>query len=167
MEKIISGRNSEILKNEEVPPRKCNCPKNKTCPLNGQCLEDCIIYHAKVIQSDNKNRNYIGLTSTDFKARLGQHKQTFKDQGKSQTSLSNHIHDLKNSKIDFKIQWNIVDRGKSFTPVSNVCTLCNKEKFHILFNSRLADLNSKSEFFSHCRHKRSRLLVKTRQKGHG
>ena len=72
MQKIIAGKNSKILNQEEVTPRKCSCPKNATCPLNGQCLESNIIYHAKVTQNTQKNRNYIGLSSTDFKARLGQ-----------------------------------------------------------------------------------------------
>ena len=167
MERIISGNNSKISKQNEAPPRKCSCPKNASCPLNGQCLEENIVYHAKVTQSDQKQRNYIGLTSTNFKARLGQHKQTFKDNSKSQTSLSNHIHKLESENIQFEINWSIIDKGKSFTPVTNVCTLCNKEKYHILFNPKLADLNSKSEFFSHCRHKRSRLLIKPKRKGHG
>ena len=118
-------------------------------------------------QSNQKNRNYIGLASTDFKARLGQHKQTFKDKNKSQTSISNYKHELKSKKIDFEISWRIVDKGRTFTPVTNVCNLCNKEKFQILFNSVLADLNSKSEFFSYCRHKRSRLLEKRPRNGHG
>ena len=167
MQKIIAGKNSKILNQEEVTPRKCSCPKNATCPLNGQCLESNIIYHAKVTQNTQKNRNYIGLASTDFKARLGQHRQTFKNKNKSQTSISNHVHELKDANIDFEIKWRIVDKGRSFNPVNNVCNLCNKEKFHILFNPELADLNSKSEFFSHCRHKRSRLLVKKPRKGHG
>ena len=167
MQKLISGKNSKILSQEENISRKCNCPKNATCPLNGQCLENNIIYHAKVTQRNQRNRNYIGLASTDFKARLGVHKQTFKDKTKSQTSISNHIHELKSENIDFEISWRIVEKGSTFTPVTNVCNLCNKEKFHILFNPGLADLNSKSEFFSHCRHKRSRLLVKRPKKGHG
>ena len=118
-------------------------------------------------QSNQRNRNYIGLASTDFKKRLAQHKQTFKDKAEGQTSISNHIHDLKSKNIDFEIKWRIVDKGSPFNPATNVCNLCNKEKYHILFNPNLADLNSKSEFFSHCRHKRSRLLVKKPKKGPG
>ena len=122
MERIISGKNSEISKQNEVPPRKCSCPKNASCPLNGQCLEDNIVYHAKVTSSDQKQRNYIGLTSTDFKARLAQHKQTFKNDSKSQTSLSNHVHKLESENMQYEINWSIIDKGKSFTPVTDVCT---------------------------------------------
>ena len=111
------------------------------------------------------------MTSTEFKARLGTQTQTFKDQEVSQTSLSKHIHLLKEKNIDFEVTWNIIDRGRPFTPVSNVCNLCDSEKFHILFHPELSDLNSKSEFYSHCRHIKSKLLVKKqikrRKKGHG
>ena len=98
MEKIISSRNSKILSEQEVPKRSCSCPKNAICPLDGQCLESNIIYHAKVQQSDQKVTNYIGMTSTDFKSRLGVHRQTFKDEKVSQTSLSKQIHLLKKKK---------------------------------------------------------------------
>ena len=167
IQKIISGKNAKILNQEENTRKKCNCIKSESCPLNGQCLENNIIYHAKVTQSNQRSRNYVGLASTDFKKRLARHKQTFKDKAEGQTSISNHIHDLKSNNIDFEIKWRIVDKGSPFNPATNVCNLCNKEKFHILFNPDLADLNSKSEFFSHCRHKRSRLLVKKPKKGPG
>ena len=167
MAKIISSRNSKILSEKEAPKRACSCPKNATCPLNGQCLESSIVYHAKITQSDQKVTNYIGMTSTEFKKRLGVHRQTFKDQTVSQTSLSKHIHTLKSQNIDYEITWEIMDKAKKFSPVSNVCSLCDREKFRILFNPELAELNSKSEFYSHCIHKKSRLLVKKRKKGHG
>ena len=67
MAKIISSTNSEILSEQEAPKRTCNCPKNAACPLNGQCLENNIVYHAKITQSDQKVTNYIGMTSTEFK----------------------------------------------------------------------------------------------------
>ena len=68
-----------ILNQEENTRKKCNCIKSESCPLNGQCLENNIIYHAKVTQSNQRNRNYVGLASTDFKKRLARHKQTLKD----------------------------------------------------------------------------------------
>ena len=118
-------------------------------------------------QSDSQVTNYVGLTSTDFKARLGVHTQTFKDPEVSQTSLSKHIHSLQDQNINFEITWNLIDRGRPFTPVSNVFNLCDSEKFNILFHPELSDLNCKSEFYSHCRHIKSKLLVKRKKKGHG
>ena len=163
MEKIISSANSKVLKAEETPKRSCSCPKNSICPLNGQCLEKGIVYHAKVTQSNQKVTNYIGQTSTDFKSRHYVHEQTFRDLTVSQTALSKHIHELKSKDIDYEISWRIVGRGKEFSPVTNVCTLCDCEKYFILFHPDLADLNKKNEFYSHCMHKKSKLLIKKKR----
>ena len=111
-----------------------------------------------LIPNISNKTNYVGMTSTDFKSRLGVHRQTFKNEKVSQTSLSKHIHTLKSKNID---------KARKFSPISNVCSLCDREKFRILFNPELADLNSKSEFYSHCIHKKSRLLVKRKKKGPG
>ena len=111
-----------------------------------------------MIQPNAETKTYIGLCSTDFKARLGQHKQTFKDPEKSQTSLSHHIHELKSKEIDHEISWKLIDRGKTYSPVHGVCQLCTKEAYYITLYPRLAELNSKSEIFAACRHIKSKLL---------
>ena len=91
------------------------------------------------------------------------HEQKFRDQTVSQTALSRHIHELKSKNIDYEISWKIVGRGREFSPVTNVCTLCDCEKFFILFHPNLADLNKKNEFYSHCMHKKSKLLIKKKR----
>ena len=133
--------------------------------MDGKCLEKNIIYQATVIQSNGEKNSYIGNTSTEFKQRLAGHKQTFKNSEIGQTSLSNHIQELKSQNIDFDLNWKILDRGTPFSPESKVCNLCTKEKYHILFQSEMSLLNSKSEMYSHCRHIQSRLLIpKVRKK---
>ena len=134
--------------------------KNKKCPLDKKCLSENIIYQATVTQPSKESKTYIGLTSTDFKQRLGVHTQNFKDLTTSQTSLSKHIWELKSKRIEPKITWKIIDRGRPFSPNHRVCQLCNKEKFYILFKPGMAELNSKSETFSACRHVKSALLIK-------
>ena len=103
--------------------------------------------------------------------RLAVHKQSFKNPEINQTSLSKHILELKDKKVNFTLTWEIIGRGKPFSPVSKMCTLCNLEKFSILFSPELSDLNSKSEMYSNCRHKQSILLVpkerKKKKKGPG
>jgi hypothetical protein len=164
MEAIISGRNAKILAQDEATPRSCSCSRNATCPLDGKCLSKNIIYHASVVQADKTTRNYIGLTSTDFKARLAVHNQSFKNEEINQTSLSKHILDLKTQKMDYTVGWTLVDRAKPFSPVSNVCALCIRENFYIMFRPTLADLNSRSEIYSNCRHKQAALLVRKERK---
>ena len=99
----------------------------------------------------------------EFKKRLAVHEQTFRDKTVSQTSLSKHIHKLQSKNITYKVSWRIVGRGKEFSPATNVCTLCDCEKFNILFYPELADINKKSEFYSNCPHKKSKLLIKKKR----
>ena len=50
LDKIISGHNSKILK-EENPQgvgRKCNCRRGGSCPLDGNCLQTNLVYQATV-----------------------------------------------------------------------------------------------------------------------
>ena len=52
-------------------------------------------------------------------------------------------------------------------PIYGICILCNREIFYILFHPELSDLNSRSEFYSHCRHIKSKLLIKKERKKTG
>ena len=113
-------------------------------------------------QTDNTTSTYIGLTSTTFKARLGVHKNSYNDPEANQTSLSNHIWDLKKKNLDHRV-WKLIDLAKPYFPVNGKCQLCIKEKFDILFNPQIATINSKSEIYANCRHKRSKLLIKPKR----
>ena len=160
MEKIISGKNAKILNTTEKETRKCNCPGTKKCPLDKKCLESCIVYQATVTAPSQDPKTYIGLTSTDFKARLGNHKQSFVNPDVNQTSLSKHVLELKSRGLEPSLSWKLVDRGKIFSPVTGNCQLCTKEAYHIIFKPEMAELNSRTEIFSTCRHKKSALLFK-------
>ena len=52
MEKIISSRNSKILALPQAEKRKCNCPQNTPCPLDGKFLTENLIYQATVTKDD-------------------------------------------------------------------------------------------------------------------
>ena len=102
------------------------------------------------------------MTSTTFKARLAVHKNSFNDPEANQTSLSNHIWDLKKKNVEYRISWKLIDRAKPYSPVSVVCQLCIKEKFYILFYPEIPTLNSKSEIFANCRHTNLSYLLNPR-----
>ena len=76
MAQTIAAKNAKILREEEETKRECSCPKTKTCPLNKKCLVENLIYQATVTTPE-ESKTYIGLTSTNFKARLAVHTQTF------------------------------------------------------------------------------------------
>ena len=89
---LISAHNQKVIKNSEnsAEQRMCNCNK-PPCPLQGRCLTDNLVYQATV-KSENEEHTYIGLASTTFKLRLGNHKKAFNhEQYKTNTSLSNFV----------------------------------------------------------------------------
>ena len=162
MEQIISSRNSKILAPPASDDRSCSCPKNASCPLDGKCLSENIVYQATV-KTHTQTDTYIGLCSTDFKKRLAVHKHSFISED-NQTSLSKHIKKLKNRNIDYELSWKLVTKAKPFSPVSGICNLCIKEKFYILFHPEMATLNDRNEIYTNCRHKKQKLIVKKKRK---
>ena len=163
--KTISSHNSKVIKNlKNSNPRTCSCSKNAVCPLGGFCLTDNLIYQTTVIptQAQAQAQTYIGLTSTTFKLRLGNHKKSFNhERYRNETTLSQHLWDLKEKNVDFTLSWKLIDRAKPFSPVSGLCALCNLESYYIIFKPELATINKRDEINNYCPHKLPVLLDKT------
>ena len=114
MEKIISSRNAKLLSSPSPDERSCSCPRNTPCPLDGKCLLKNVVYEATVTQDDQTQNHYTGLCSTTFKARLGIHKHSFKNENDNQTSLSKFIWTLQRKNIGYNITWRLLDRAEPF-----------------------------------------------------
>ena len=132
-------------------------------PPWGKCLEKSIIYKATVKQENNQTNTYIGLTCNSFKKRFYSHNASFKNPDWNQKSLCNFVRKLQDKKIQHTISWEKIDQAKCFSPVSGICALCTKEKFHITFKPGVGPLNKKNEMFNNCRHKRRVLLCQKDQ----
>ena len=180
--RIIEGHNSKVMRGEvaEVPKRpwgNCSCPRRTReageCPLGGECLAENIVYRASVeVKADEEVpavveltpvKTYLGLSSTEWKERLGNHKQTFKKASrKGETCLSSYIWELKAKGMEegrnFNISWALVGRANTYSPSSDLCRLCLLEKSMIMRKPEWALLNSRDEFFNPCRHKTKLLL---------
>ena len=175
MKKIISGHNSKVLKDEEtkttaeeeVEKKECRCRSKDDCPLDGKCESESVVYQATVKELVSKEEeNYLGLTGNTFKSRYGGHKSSFKNEKQTgETTLSMHIWDLKKKDKQFTIKWKVIDKAKTFNPVTKKCNLCLKEKFYIIFKPELGSLNKRNELGAHCRHKRSLILGLNRPSG--
>ena len=151
---IIEGENKRKLNtsNSLNKERKCNCPKTKTCPLNGECLTRNIVYQATVTNGTN-TETYVGLTATTFKARLANHKASFISKAKrNATELSKHIWNLKDHNLDYAIKWKILCRAPCYSNRTKRCLLCIAEKFYIICHSNAATLNKRTELISKCKH---------------
>ena len=77
------------------------------------------------------------------------------------STLSTHIWKLKDAGTNYDTSWSIIEKAREFNPTTRKCTLCLKEKYHIIFQPSGATLNSRSELFSTCRHRLDKLLVNT------
>ena len=110
--------------NKKSPPveRNCNCRNKENCPLEGKCLVDNFIYQAilttipsptptpnrtlsptllgTLTSTQSQTVNYVGLASTTFKVRIGNHKKSFNHKKYSkETTLSQQIWQLREEGI--------------------------------------------------------------------
>lgn len=157
--RILKGHNKSVLepKSEEMGSKKCNCDDPTTCPLQGNCLQDNVVYKANVKTVIGTTHPYIGLAE-NFKTRWYDHNKTFRNRRyRGSSELSKLVWDLKDKSIDFQIEWTILKRSKSYQAGSKLCNLCLDEKLCILESPDC--INKRSELISKCRHKR-KFLVK-------
>ena len=175
MASYVSKHNAKILKQagdpNSRPTPRCNCQKSKKdeCPVPGACNQRGVVYQATVSSEGGRSvQTYVGLAK-DFKARYSKHKSSMETPSpENSTTLSTHFLSQKTAGLDPKLSWKFLKTNlPSFNPVTKKCILCINEKFYILFKPDEATLNSRSEIFSACRHKKSELLVPPDPKSQG
>ena len=100
---------------------------------------------------NDEGKQYIGLTGGTFKDRWARHNYSFRHEKASKsTELSKYVWELKNSGIESKLTWEIIDLATLYKNGSKTCNLCITEKYHII-TSKLSLLNKRSELISKCR----------------
>ena len=164
MGQVINNHNTQISAKTQIQPAPgCICRGGPTSyPVNGACQTQEVVYQATVTREDNgKNETYTGLTARSFKDRFYEHTQDMNNKSRTGTSLSNYIWNLKEKNINHQISWKILSKRKSYNPATKKCTLCLREKYLIIFNPEGASLNSRSELYSTCRHRKKLLLENT------
>ena len=169
MKKILNSHNKSILneKNDENE-RKCNCRDKSKCPLNNKCLTSNIVYKADIItnNTETNKKSYIGISETEFKTRYRNHQKSFNHRKYSKdTELSKYIWDLKDSNVDFNIQWSILKSTTSYTPATKTCNLCLSEKLLICtFKDKKNLINKRLDLVSKCRHETKFIIRNYKEK---
>ena len=129
----------------EAPIQNCNCRNGpNTCPLDGNCVHEDVVYGATVTILDDDNvpvedepERYVGGT-VNWKERYHQHNRSFRIRDPDiQTTLSNYIWSLKDENTNFTVTWQILEKSKAFNPITMQCLLCLSEVVKIL-NPNLA-----------------------------
>ena len=156
MDRHLTAHNTRILKEKEGQEvMNCNCAMDKTCPLDGKCMDKGIVYEARVhTMQDNVTKTYVGSAATTFKARWYNHKSSFTNiEKKNQTSLSTYIWKKKEEGMQPAVSFSVLTSAPAYTSSSGRCSLCLQEKVFILLADRDSCLNKKSEVSNKCRHK--------------
>ena len=73
--------------------------------------------------------------------------------------MSTHVWRLKDKGRPIRVTWTILARARGFNTSTGVCRLCLVEKFFIMFHRETASLNSRTEIYSSCRHRRGKLSI--------
>ena len=159
MAKVVSRHNKKLA--TQIPDK--DCQKSKLpCIMGGKCVPGCVVYQGAVTRKDTgKTDFYTGLSEPSWKLRYNNHKANFKNdtqQNRTATCLSKHIWMLKDQSIEYSLKFKQLVQASPFNPVTGMCRLCLSEKYFIMFKPDGANINSRTEFFSACRHKTKLLL---------
>ena len=101
IEKLVKKHKNNLLRNSDTDKQNRTCRANNTCLLDGKCLSSNIVYSVEVLIGNNQHGDkYFGICDTEFKTRLGNHKNSFKNRQKEKdTELPKYIWDLKDKNI--------------------------------------------------------------------
>ena len=173
MAQVVAKHNAKVVAEKRpktAAKEGCNCRDKPTCPLPGRCQTAEVVYKATITPliptNNNKVETYTGLTSGTFKKRHYGHDHDMKEENKDETgtTLSRHIHKLRETGTNFNITWDLLEkRIAGYNPTSRQCRLCLLEKFHIMFTPGVATLNKRREIYTPCMH-RDKLTLGRRKK---
>ena len=91
--KIIKQHNRNVSNKKEKQTNPCNCRNKNECPLNGNCKVQSVICECTVSATQTfKQRVYLGIAEGNWKQRLYNHRQSFKDKKlKNDSTLSSYL----------------------------------------------------------------------------
>ena len=122
--------------------------------MGGPCLRGTIVYRAAVI-ANNKTEFYTGIAGNSFKGRWDGHKCTIKySKLRDKTTLSQHIWNLKDKKIEYKTKWEILHRTKGKPNSKYGCSIHILGRIEIAKSDRRRSLNRRTELQAKCTHLR-------------
>ena len=126
---VTKQHNCKVLSTKNVD-RLSHCRNKGNCPLNGKCLQTCVVYKADVI-TNKGSHIYYGAGDGEFI--WVQYPQKFISQSTSRAryGIFNHIWQLKYKDINFTLKLKIVAYASTYRCASRRCNLCLTEKYVI------------------------------------
>ena len=118
IESKVKNHNRKILYgNEEKRVKECNCQHKESCPLDGDCRTENVVYECAVITNEGERSEmmYRGATENEFKVRYPGHVLSFSNEKyKNSTELSKYIWKLKTEKKDYSLKWRIIKKSQAY-----------------------------------------------------
>ena len=74
---LLTTRRKSFEEPRAYGKRSWNFRVNDNCPLDGKCLNKCIVYQANVI-ANNKCKEYFGTAEGEFKLRYSNYTMSFR-----------------------------------------------------------------------------------------
>ena len=159
---MIKSHNNRILSEEKTQDQpKCNCRQKDTCPLEGHCLDQELIYQCILKENTTSDGvTYNDLRENIFKDRYFKHRNSLKYESKANfAELCKHFWEMKGKGIKKPtMHWSVTDHAKPYWNGSKRCNLCLTEKYHIL-TSPVNLINKRPELVSKCRHENKLQLL--------
>ena len=128
---IIKQHNKNVSNKKEKQINLRNCRNKNKCPLHGNCEVHSFVYKSTVSATQTfKQCVYLGLAEGNYKQRLYNHRQFFKDKKyKNDTTLLNYLWDPKQNHNQIpKLTWSIVRFAPGYSNISKRHLLCLHEK---------------------------------------
>ena len=163
MAQEVNQHNAKISRGEQIEKSGgCNGHRGgEACPVPGDCMAKGVVYSAEITDtSTGEKETYTGLTEGTIRDRISKHLGKCRHRHQPGTRLSAHVWKLKDRGAPYTITWKILSRASTFNTTTGMCRLCLKEKYLIMFAPATASLNKRSEIYSSCRHRASKLLAK-------
>ena len=137
---IIRQHNSKVLsKTNDNSNCKYNCRSKCNCPLNGECVTQCLVYKATSATSNN-NFFYYRTSEGEFKTL-----QNLSDTVNAWKRLN-----LKDHGLDNNLSWVIHKKASPYQCGSKFCSLSLSEKVSIICAHSDTLLNKRTELISKC-----------------
>ena len=92
---LLTTRRKSFEEPRAYGKRSWNFRVNDNCPLDGKCLNKCIVYQANVI-ANNKCKEYFGTAEGEFKLRYSNYTMSFRHKkGVKDTGFTKYLWKLK------------------------------------------------------------------------
>ena len=163
---MITSNNRKVINGDDkLETKRCNCQKSRTCPVNGKCQLDKVVYKADIVNVKGETRTYIGSTGNTFKERHKTHKATLKEKDHPRsTAMSRHYWKTKTEdKKEPQVKWEIINQTRATVSERFGCMVCNLEKIAIAKADKDQTLNKRNELVASCPHFSSKYFKKPKE----